>query len=215
MGEHARGENEPGENERGETKADEPTPLHVPRQRRVWGPPAVPAAPEESIPSKTTATLLLVTVLVIATCGLVYELLASTLASYVLGDAVMQYSTVIGVYLSAMGIGAWLSGRVENEVAKAFVEIEIAVALVGGVSAPLLFLAFAHLSWFRVVLYGIVLIIGILVGMEIPLLLRILRERYAFKDLVARVLTVDYLGALVGSLAFPIFFVPKLGLVRT
>jgi spermidine synthase len=156
-----------------------------------------------------------VTVLVIATCGLVYELLASTLASFVLGDAVMQYSTVIGVYLSAMGIGAWLSGRVETGVARAFVEIEIAVALVGGMSAPVLFMAFAHLSWFRVVLYGIVLIIGILVGMEIPLLLRILRERYAFKDLIARVLTVDYLGALVGSLAFPIFFVPKLGLVRT
>jgi len=201
---------EPGEAE------GEPSPLHLPPKRRVWGPPAVLATkPEENVPSKTTATLLLVTVLVIATCGLVYELLASTLASYVLGDAVLQYSTVIGVYLSAMGIGAWLSGRIENEVAKAFVEIEIAVALVGGVSAPLLFLAFAHLSWFRVVLYGVVLIIGALVGMEIPLLLRILRQRYAFKDLVARVLTVDYLGALVGSLAFPIFFVPRLGLVRT
>ncbi|MBI2395046.1 MAG: polyamine aminopropyltransferase [Deltaproteobacteria bacterium] len=202
--------------EKGEGPAKEPVPLHTPPKRRVWGPPAVLPAPEpEHIPAKTTATLLLVTVLVIATCGLVYELLASTLASYVLGDAVLQYSTVIGVYLSAMGIGAWLSGRVERDVARVFVEIEIAVALVGGISAPILFLAFAHLSWFRVVLYGIVLIIGTLVGMEIPLLLRILRERYAFKDLVARVLTVDYLGALVGSLAFPIFFVPRLGLVRT
>jgi spermidine synthase len=187
--------------------------LTDPPKRRIWGPPA--AQPPENIPARATATLLLVTVLVIATCGLVYELLASTLASFVLGDAVMQYSTVIGVYLSAMGVGAWLSGRVESHVARAFVEIEIAVALVGGMSAPVLFLAFAHLSWFRLVLYGIVLIIGILVGMEIPLLLRILRERYAFKDLIARVLTVDYLGALVGSLAFPIFFVPKLGLVRT
>jgi len=187
-----------------------------PPKRRVWGPPAFPKAAEvEHVPPRATATLLLVTVLVIATCGLVYELLASTLASYVLGDAVMMYSTVIGVYLSAMGIGAWLSGRVEGGVARAFVEIEIAVALVGGVSAPVLFMAFAHLSWFRVVLYGIVLIIGVLVGMEIPLLLRILRQRYAFKDLIARVLTVDYLGALVGSLAFPIFFVPRLGLVRT
>lgn len=194
--------------------SDEPeTSLLEPPKRRIWGPAA--AGPPENIPAKATATLLLLTVLIIATCGLVYELLASTLASFVLGDAVMQYSTVIGVYLSAMGIGAWLSGRVETGVARAFVEIEIAVALVGGMSAPVLFMAFAHLSWFRVVLYGIVLIIGTLVGMEIPLLLRILRERYAFKDLIARVLTVDYLGALVGSLAFPIFFVPKLGLVRT
>lgn len=196
-----------------EPPVDLPVDLLEPPKRRIWGPAAQP--PPENIPARATATLLLLTVLVIATCGLVYELLASTLASFVLGDAVMQYSTVIGVYLSAMGIGAWLSGRVETGVARAFVEIEIAVALVGGMSAPVLFLAFAHLSWFRVVLYGIVLIIGILVGMEIPLLLRILRERYAFKDLIARVLTVDYLGALVGSLAFPIFFVPKLGLVRT
>ncbi len=196
--------------------SDEPKEVSLldPPKRRVWGPQAAPAAPER-VPEKATATLLLVTVLIIATCGLVYELLASTLASFVLGDAVMQYSTVIGVYLSAMGIGAWLSGRVEGGVARTFVEIEIAVALVGGLSAPVLFMAFAHLSWFRVVLYAIVLVIGILVGMEIPLLLRILRERYAFKDLIARVLTVDYLGALVGSLAFPIFFVPKLGLVRT
>lgn len=197
--------------------SDEPPQVSLldPPKRRVWGPHPAPAPEVEHVPGRATATLLLVTVLIIATCGLVYELLASTLASFVLGDAVMQYSTVIGVYLSAMGIGAWLSGRVEIGVARAFVEIEIAVALVGGLSAPVLFLAFAHLSWFRVVLYGIVLIIGILVGMEIPLLLRILRARYAFKDLIARVLTVDYLGALVGSLAFPIFFVPKLGLVRT
>ncbi len=200
-----------------EPNPETPVSLLDPPKRRVWGPPPAPVAAEReaAVPAKATATLLLVTVLVIATCGLVYELLASTLASYVLGDAVMMYSTVIGVYLSAMGIGAWLSGRVESHVARAFVEIEIAVALVGGLSAPVLFLAFAHLSWFRVVLYAIVLIIGILVGMEIPLLLRILRERYAFKDLIARVLTVDYLGALVGSLAFPIFFVPRLGLVRT
>ena len=55
------------------------------------------------------APLLLLTVLVIAVCGLVYELLAGTLASYLLGDSVTQFSTVIGVYLSAMGVGSWLS----------------------------------------------------------------------------------------------------------
>ena len=52
--------------------------------------------------------LLLLSVLVIATCGLVYELVAGTLASYVLGDSVTQFSTCIGVYLCALGVGAWL-----------------------------------------------------------------------------------------------------------
>ncbi len=50
--------------------------------------------------------LVYLTVLVVATCGLVYELVAGTLASYVLGDSVTQFSTVIGVYLSALGLGS-------------------------------------------------------------------------------------------------------------
>ena len=162
-----------------------------------------------------TAPLLLATVLVIATCGLVYELLAGSVASYLLGDSVTQFSTVIGVYLSAMGLGSFLSKYVVRNVARRFVEIELLVALIGGVSAPLFFVAFAQLSFFRVVLYGVVVAIGTLVGLEIPLLLRILKDRYEFKDLVARVLTFDYAGGLLASLLFPIVLVPKLGMVRT
>jgi spermidine synthase len=161
------------------------------------------------------APLLLVTAMVIAVCGLVYELLAGTLASYLLGDSITQFSTVIGVYLSAMGLGSWLSGKVERDVARRFVEIEIAVAVVGGSAAPLLFLAFGHVSFFRTVLYGLVTLVGTLVGLEIPLLLRVLKDQYEFKDLIARVLTVDYLGSLVASLLFPIFLVPRLGIIRT
>ncbi len=114
--------------------------------------------------------LVYVTVLVIATCGLVYELVAGTLASYVLGDSVTQFSTVIGVYLSALGVGSYLSKYVQRALARRFVEIELGVALVGGASAPLLFLSFAYLpGFFRPVLYGIVLLVGTLVGLEIPL----------------------------------------------
>ncbi|MGI5864444.1 MAG: polyamine aminopropyltransferase [Myxococcales bacterium] len=162
-----------------------------------------------------TSVLLLFTVLIIATCGLVYELLAGSVASYVLGDSITQFSTVIGVYLSALGLGSFLSKYIERHVARRFVEIELLVALVGGVSAPLLFIAFAHLSFFRPILYGVVAAVGTFVGLEIPLLLRILKDRYEFKDLIARVLTFDYVGGLLASLAFPIFLVPQLGLVRT
>jgi spermidine synthase len=159
--------------------------------------------------------LLLLTALIIAICGLVYELLAGALASYLLGDSITMFSTVIGVYLSAMGLGSYLSGKLERNVARTFVEVELAVAVVGGSSAPMLFLAFAHLTFFKVVLYGLVAAVGTLVGLEIPLLLRVLKDHYDFKDLIARVLTVDYLGALVASLLFPIFLVPRLGMVRT
>src|SRR6201990_764410 len=159
--------------------------------------------------------VLFLNVLVIATCGLVYELLAGTLASYVLGDSVTQFSLIIGIYLSALGAGAWLSRFVEKDLALRFVEVELAVAVLGGASAPLLFLSFAHLSFFHVVLYGVVFMIGVLVGLEIPLLMRILKDHLDFKELVARVLAFDYAGALIASLLFPIFLVPKLGLVRT
>ncbi|HJQ33640.1 MAG TPA: polyamine aminopropyltransferase [Pyrinomonadaceae bacterium] len=159
--------------------------------------------------------ILFLNVLVIATCGLVYELLAGTLASYVLGDSVTQFSLIIGIYLSALGAGAWASRFIEGGLARRFVDVELGVAVVGGASAPLLFLSFAHLSYFHVILYATVFLIGALVGLEIPLLMRILKDHLDFKELVARVLAFDYAGALIASLLFPIFLVPKLGLVRT
>ena len=159
--------------------------------------------------------VLFLNVLVVATCGLVYELLAGTLASYVLGDSVTQFSLVIGIYLSALGVGAWLSGYIDTGLARKFVEVEIGVALVGGLSGPLLFLAFGRLGYFQVVLFGTVFLIGILVGLELPLLMRIVKDQLDFKELVSRVLAFDYLGALVASILFPIFLVPRLGLTRT
>jgi spermidine synthase len=166
--------------------------------------------------NRAPLVLLYLNVLVIATCGLVYELLAGTLASYLLGDSVTQFSLVIGLYLSAMGAGAWLSRSVADRgLARCFIEIELAVALVGGLSAPLLFMAFSHVEMFGVVLYGFVFAIGLLVGLELPLLMRILKDHLDFDDLVSRVLMFDYIGALFASLMFPIFLVPRLGLVRT
>lgn len=159
--------------------------------------------------------LLFLTVLVIATCGLIYELVAGTVASYLLGDSVTQFSTVIGVYLFAMGIGSYLSRFLDRGLARRFVELQLAVALTGGASAPALFLLFGTPGIFRLTLYGGVTVVGILVGLEIPLLLRLLKNELQFKDLVSQVLAFDYLGALAASLLFPLVLVPKLGLVRT
>lgn len=159
--------------------------------------------------------LLFLNVIIIATCGLIYELLAGTLSSYVLGDSVTQFSLIIGIYLFAMGVGSWLSKYVEKHIAEKFVDIELAVAVIGGFSAPLLFLTFAYVSYFSIVLYTAVFLIGMLVGLEIPLLMRILKDELDFKELVSRVLALDYVGALVASLLFPIVLVPRLGLNRT
>ncbi|HEX7243304.1 MAG TPA: polyamine aminopropyltransferase [Longimicrobiaceae bacterium] len=157
---------------------------------------------------------LFLTVLLIAACGLIYELVAGALASYLLGDSVTQFSTVIGTYLFAMGIGSWLSRFVTRGLATRFVVVELMVAVVGGLSSTVLFLAFAYTDAFRFLLYLVVLLVGMFVGLEIPLLMRILRDRFEFKDVVSNVLTFDYLGALGASLLFPLVLVPELGMVR-
>lgn len=159
--------------------------------------------------------LLLISVAVIATCGLIYELVAGTLASYLLGDSVTQFSTIIGVYLFSMGIGSYLSKFIEKNILAWFIQIEILVGFVGGTSSTILFLLFEQASSFRIVLYLLIVITGTLVGMEIPLLLRILKDKINFKDLVSKVFTFDYVGALLASVIFPLVLIPYLGLLKT
>ena len=169
----------------------------------------------------TRERVLLVNVLAVAACALVYELLCGTLASYVLGDAVLQFSLVLGTYLFAMGVGAWVSKRFEPRAATRYVQAELLLAVVGGLSVPLLLLAVGARMPLRPLLYGVVFVVGALVGLELPLLVRILRDRShgeegaAFKDTVARAFAYDYVGALFASLLFPLVLVPRLGLVKT
>jgi spermidine synthase len=159
--------------------------------------------------------LLFISVLLVAACGLIYELVASTLASYLLGDSVLQFSTVIGTYLFAMGLGSALSRYLNRGLVYQFIWIELLLGVIGGFSSALLMLAFAFTQGFELILYALVVVMGVLVGLEIPLLMRIVKDRYDFRDVIAHVLTFDYLGALGASLLFPILLVPRLGLVRS
>src|SRR5215470_3253417 len=159
--------------------------------------------------------LLFISVLLVAACGLIYELVAGTLASYLVGDSVFQFSTVIGTYLFAMGIGSALSRYIHRGLVYRFVWVELLLGVIGGFSSALLMLAFAFTQGFELILYALVVVMGVLVGLEIPLLMRIVKDRYHFRDVIAHVLTFDYLGALGASLLFPILLVPRLGLVRS
>ncbi len=166
----------------------------------------------------TPDRLLVLAVFVVASCGLAYELVAGALTSYLLGDSILQFSTIIGCYLFAMGVGSHLSKYVkDDDVLARFVDIELLVGLLGGLSAIALFVVFAWLAApFRIVLYALVFAIGVLVGMEIPLVMRALHSGGArFSEIVSRVLTFDYLGALAVSLLFPLLLAPHLGLSRT
>jgi len=178
--------------------------------------PQAPTPDEAKVSTRPMDVALLASVFVIAACGLVYELAAGALASYLLGDSVLQFSTVIGSYLFAMGIGSYLSRHFTRQLPAHFLRIELMVAAIGGALPAVLFLANAYApQGFRWLLYAMVLLVGTLVGLEIPLVMRILKRNVALKDLVSQVLTFDYLGALAVSVAFPLLLVPQLGLIRT
>jgi len=158
--------------------------------------------------------LAFVAVFLISACGLGYQLIAGSISSYLLGDSVTQFSITIGLYLSALGIGSYLTRYIERNLATRFVHIELAVALAGGFSALAILFASTSAIWFRPLLYLNLMVVGTFVGIEIPLLMRILKEELDFKDLLAKVLAWDYIGALAVALAFPLLLLPRLGLVR-
>ncbi|MFH1982442.1 MAG: polyamine aminopropyltransferase [Pseudomonadota bacterium] len=166
-------------------------------------------------PSPAARVVLLGSVFLVAACGLVYELVAGAVSSYIMGDAVTQFSLVIGVFLCAMGLGSYLAKFVVGDLLKTFIEVEIVIGLVGGLSSIAMFAVSAYLDpVFPVIFYSLCATIGILIGIEIPLLIRILKENADFSDAVSHVLAIDYAGALVGAILFPLVVLPWLGLSR-
>lgn len=158
---------------------------------------------------------LLLAVFIIATCGLIYELVAGALASYLLGDSVKQFSFIIGTYLFSMGVGSFLAKYITKNLFDRFIDIELLIGLIGGCSSVILFLLFQQVEHFQFVLYFFVFLTGCLCGMEIPLLMNILKDRVQFRDLVSNVFAFDYIGALIASVLFPIVLIPKLGVMGT
>ena len=168
-----------------------------------------------NVNSKTKEVALLFGTFLIAICGLIYQLLEGTLSSYLLGDSVYHFSLVIGLFMSSMGIGSWLSRFIDKNLEAAFVKLQLSIAILGGFSAFILFFTFAYIDNYDAFLYLITILLGSMLGIEIPLIIRILKENFSLKTNISNVFTVDYIGALFASLLFPLVLVPKLGLMQT
>ncbi|MFE5654811.1 polyamine aminopropyltransferase [Streptomyces sp. NPDC056517] len=168
----------------------------------------------------------LAVVFVCAACGLVYELELVALASYLIGDSVTQASVVLSVMVFAMGVGSLLAKALRFRAAVGFGLVEAGLALVGGTSAMVLYAAFAWFGESRYVLVAFSLAIGVLIGAEIPLLMSLIQrgdrsgrsgrkaslgEQDDAAGTVADLFAADYVGALVGGLAFPFLLLPWLG----
>ncbi|GAB2944181.1 polyamine aminopropyltransferase [Micromonospora polyrhachis] len=158
----------------------------------------------------------LLAVFVCAACGLVYELALVALGSYLIGDTVGQASIVLGVMVFAMGIGALAAKPLQPWAASAFAAVELVLALLGGLSVLGLYAAFAWLDLYAPALVATAFILGLLIGAEIPLLMVLLqkiREQSA-GSAVADLFAADYVGALLGGLAFPFLLMPVFGQLR-
>ncbi|HZG03980.1 MAG TPA: polyamine aminopropyltransferase [Streptomyces sp.] len=186
-------------------------------------PASAPAGPPEPAPHHAPARLpvpagvgrflVLTGVFVCAACGLVYELELVALGSYLAGDSVTQTSVVLSVMVFAMGLGSLLAKRLRTRAAAGFGIIEALLALVGGCSAMALYAYFAWIGDCQAVLIGFSLVIGVLIGAEMPLLMTLI-QRIREQDAggaVADLFAADYVGALVGGLAFPFLLLPLLG----
>lgn len=153
-------------------------------------------------------------VFVAGLCSLVYELLISTTASYFLGDSVKQFSITIGLYLASMGLGSYLSRFIKTKLLRSFVAVEILLGVVGGLAVPLLYLTYAYGAVFWPVVVGLIVGIGALTGLEVPLLTRIMDDEESLDVNLANILSFDYLGGLLATLAFPFVLLPVLGTFR-
>ncbi|MEJ6404405.1 polyamine aminopropyltransferase [Yoonia sp. 2307UL14-13] len=163
---------------------------------------------------RKNAVLLLGSILIVAMCGIVYELIIGTVSSYLLGNSVYQFSLTIGFFMFAMGVGSYVSRFINGNLLQAFVWVELLLAFVGGMCSISLFMLFPYAPWFyQVGMFTFISTIGFLVGLEIPILTRVLSERSTTRESLSDVLSLDYIGALFGSVAFPLLLLPSLGLI--
>lgn len=160
--------------------------------------------------------ILLFSILIVALCGIAYELIIGTISTYLLGNSVYQFSITIGLFMFAMGLGSLFSKYLAKNLVTRFIAIELIIAIIGGMSGLILFVTFPFVkALYTSVMFTLIIVIGTLVGLEIPILTRIISRRESIRNSIAHVLTLDYIGALIGSVLFPLFLLPHLGLIRS
>ena len=165
---------------------------------------------------KFDGRLLLVTTLLISICSIIYELIISSISSYLQGDSILQFSITIGLYMSAMGIGSYLSKYIKNNLFNKFIFIEISIGILGGFSSLILFLANIYTQIYALIMYLLIILIGIFVGLEIPILTRIIEKNESnVRENLAHIFTFDYIGGLIGSIVFPLLLFPQVGFITT
>jgi spermidine synthase len=176
-------------------------------------------APPDRLPLRPGPArfLVLFSVLLCAACGLVYELALTAVGGHLGGDPVTETSLVLSLMVFAMGVGALAAKPLAAHAAAAFAVIELVLAVVGGSSGTILYTSYLWTGGHRPALLTVSVVLGLLIGAEIPLLMTLLQRirRQEVSSAVADLFAADYVGALFGGLLFPFVLLPHLGIVRT
>jgi spermidine synthase len=181
------------------------------------------AAPRTQL-TRSQRHWLLLTAAVSSGCGLAAELLLGTLTSYLVGAQAQAYGVAVGGFLAAMGLGAYFSRFVasaslsaretQTQLLSSFFQIEIALAPLVALVPLGLFALFTVDGPVWIALIFSTLLLGILSGMEVPLLVRLIElDSRDIGHTLSGVLALDYVGALAGSLLFPAVLLPWVGLL--
>ncbi len=147
--------------------------------------------------------------------GIVAEYILSTLATYFLGDSVFQWTMIVSIMLFSMGLGSRLSKAIKSRLLERFITIEFTLSVLSAFVSVITYSASAYYGYVGFVIYGLSVVIGLLIGMEIPIVIRLNDE---FEDLRVNVSTVmekDYYGSLLGGVFFAFIGLPYLGLTYT
>ena len=146
---------------------------------------------------------------------MVTEYTLATLASYLLGDSILQWTIVISLMLFSMGLGSRYSRKFEAQLLDRFVLIEFGLSFLCTFSAMFCFWISAYTMHFGLVIYGVACMIGFLTGLEIPLITRINQSFESLRENISSVMEYDYYGGLLGGALFAFVLLPFLGLTYT
>jgi spermidine synthase len=147
--------------------------------------------------------------------GIVAEYILSTLATYFIGNSIFQWTMIVSLMLFCMGLGSRLSKLITNNLIQNFLLLEAGLSLLVAFSSVLVYTLAAVSEYYGIVIYGLSMTVGLLIGLEIPLVVRINKEYEDLKSNISSILEKDYYGSLVGGVFFAFVGLPILGLSYT
>ena len=147
--------------------------------------------------------------------GIVAEYVLSTLATYFIGNSVFQWTMIVSLMLFCMGLGSRLSKLITGNLIRNFLILELGLSILVAFSSVLVYTVAALSSYFDILIYTLSMLVGLLIGLEIPLVVRINKEYEDLKTNISSILEKDYYGSLIGGVFFAFVGLPILGLTYT